>query len=214
MRVVGVAPDLVYEEFGEETPQSQLMVYVPTARAPWRTHALLLRSSSDPSTLAAAVRNAARDIDPDFAVFDVMTMTARRGHNHWGERFMGQTTSAFAVVALLLACVGIYSITTYAVAQRRREIGVRLALGAQPSQVTQLFWRMTGRVVVLGACGGVCLAVLVARVLQQRLFRTSAWEPATWLVDGALLATSVAVAAYLPARRASRVDPVASLRGE
>lgn len=214
MRVVGVAPDLVYEEFGEETAQSQLMVYVPTARAPWRTHALLLRTSGDPAALADAVRVAAREVDPDFAVFDMMTMTSRRGFNHWGERFMGQTASTFAAIALVLACVGIYSITTYTVAQRRREIGVRLALGAQPSQVTQVFWRMAGRVVIAGAVVGVGLAVLVARVLQQRLFRTSAWDPTTWLIDAALLASAVAVAAYVPARRASRVDPVASLRSE
>ncbi len=214
LRIVGIAPNLVYEEFGEETPQSQLIVYLPAALAGWRTQALLIRAAGDPATLAAAVRSEIHRLDPGFAVYDVMTMKDRRGYNHWGERFMGQTASAFAFIALLLASVGAYAIAAYTVAQRTREIGVRLALGASRRNVLRSFLTLGGRLAIAGALAGSLLAVALARAMQNGLFRVSPWHIDEWVTPAALLIVTVVAATYIPARRASRVDPAVALRSE
>jgi predicted permease len=214
LRVVGVAPNLVYEEFGEQTPQSQLMIYVPTARAAWRTQALLVRTAGDPAAIAAGIRAEVRRVDPGFAVYDVMTMADRRGYNHWGERFIGRTASAFAIVALLLAAIGAYAITAYTAAQRTREIGVRLALGSTRARVLRGFLWLGGRLAAAGGLAGALIGLGVARVLQNQLFRVSPWTIDEWLVPAALLAAAVIAATYIPARRASRIEPAEALRND
>jgi predicted permease len=214
LRIVGVAPNLVYEEFGEETPQSQLMIYVPTARAAWRTQALLVRTSGDPSVLAAAIRAEVRRVDPGFAVYDVMTMADRRAYNHWGERFIGRTASAFAIVALMLAAIGAYAIAAYTVTQRTREIGVRLALGSTRARVMRGFLWLGGRLALAGGAAGALIGLGVARLLQDELFRVSPWTAGEWVVPAALLAAAVIAATYLPARRASRIEPADALRND
>jgi hypothetical protein len=105
-RVVGVAPDLVYEEFGEVTPRSERMVYVPYARAGWRTQALMVRAPRDPGAVADAIRQEIRAVDPGLALYDVLTMADRRAYNHWGDQFVGRTFSMFALATVLLACIG------------------------------------------------------------------------------------------------------------
>jgi predicted permease len=211
-RIVGVAPDLVYEEFGEETPQSQLNVYVPYIRSGSRTQALLIRADGDPAVLAERVRLAVRGVDPGFAVYDTMTMDDRRAYNHWSDAFVGRTFWTFAVAALLLACVGAYAISAYGVVQRRREIGVRLAIGARRVDILTLFLGAGLRVAVVGACIGLPLAVAVARVLESDLFRVSPWEPRLWIALPVTLVAAVLAASYLPARRASLSDPALTLR--
>ena len=213
-RVIGVAPDLVYEEFGESTPQSQLNVYVPYVRAGWRTQALLVRADAgvDPAALAPAVRLRIRGVDPWFAVYDVLTMPARRAYNHWPDQLIGRTFSVFAVAALALACVGAYGITAYSVTQRRREIGIRVAVGASGPQVRNLFLRSGLRLAGLGAVAGAPLAVASARLLQPGLFDVQVWDPLTWLLLPAGLIAAVVAASYLPARRASRIDPAVTLK--
>jgi putative ABC transport system permease protein len=214
MRIVGVAPDLVYEEFGESTPQSQLMVYVPTARAAWRTHALLIRTSMPTAALAPAIRAAIRTVDPGFAAYDVMTMSERRAYNHWGERFIGRAASAFAIVALLLASIGAYAIASYTVAQRTREIGVRMALGSSRERVLAGFLWLGARLAVAGSAVGLLLGFGVAKLLQDRLFQTSAWDVGGWGLAAAVLLTTVIVATFTPARRASRIQPSEALRND
>jgi predicted permease len=216
LRVVGVAPDLVYEEFGEETPQSQLNVYVPTAVAGWRTQALLINAASDPGSLTTAVRGAIRAVDPGIAIYDVMTMSDRRAYNHWGNDFLGLTSSAFAIVALLLACIGAYGIGAHAVAQRTREIGLRIALGSTRDAITRLFLGLGGKLALLGVGAGAALGVALARTLAGRgdLFRTSPWSVDVWIGPPVVLVAALMLASYLPARRASRVDPAVTLRSE
>jgi predicted permease len=216
LRVIGVAPDLVYEEFGEETPQSQLTVYVPPARAGWRTQALLISAPAEVTGLADAARRAIRSVDPGLAVYDVMTMADRRAFNHWSNAFLGRLSEAFAVAALLLACIGAYSIAAHTVIARTREIGVRLALGATRTSVTQQFLGTGARLVVAGGGIGAALAALMARTLDHNgdLFRTSPWTLDVWVLPSLVLLLSVLVASYLPARRASRIDPAVTLRAE
>lgn len=214
VRVVGVAPDLVYEEFGEVTPRSERMVYVPYARAGWRTQALMVRTPRDPAAVADAIREEIRAVDPGIAVYDVMTMRDRRAYNHWGDRFVGQTFSAFALAAVLLACIGAYGIAAYGVAERRREIGVRVALGADRAGILRLFVSGGVRVAVTGAALGLPLAILTAYGLQSELFGISPWSEPVWIWPGLALMAAVVVATWLPAERASRTNPVVALRIE
>ncbi len=211
-RVVGVVPDVVYEELGEETPQSQLTVYVPYAVSPWRTMAILLRTPGDPAALAHAARRIVREADPNFASYDVMTMWDRRLMTSWGERLEGRTFAAFAAAALLLACLGIYGLTAYTVAQRTREIGVRLAIGAAGADILRLLLGRGLKLALIGGIAGVPLAIAGARMVQDDLFRVSPWTPAVWIVLPAVLVSSVVLASFIPARRATLIDPATALR--
>jgi predicted permease len=211
VRVVGVAPDLVYEEFSETTPQSQLNVYVPYVRTGGRAQAVLIRARSA-AAVAPLVREEIRAIDPGLAVFDVMSMRERRNYNHWGNVFIGRTFSAFAGATLLLACIGAYGIAAFNVHYRRREIGVRLAVGATPGDVLRLFLAGGLRLAAVGAVVGIPIALVTARALEPSLFRVTPWEASLWLSPPLALMAVVLVASYLPARRASHVDPVTVLR--
>ena len=211
VRVVGVAPDLVYEEFSEQTPQSQLNVYLPYVRTGARAQAVLARVRPGADVMPL-IREEIRAIDPGLAVFDVMTMRERRGSNHWGDVFIGRTFSAFAGATLLLACIGAYGIAAFNVTHRRREIGVRLAVGATQRDVLRLFLSGGVQLAAIGAIVGIPVALLTARALESSLFRVTPWEASIWLGPPAALMAVVLLASYLPARRASRVDPVSVLR--
>ncbi len=214
LRVVGVAPNLVYEEFGETTPQSQLNLYIPYARQGGRTMAILARASGDPAPLSQALRQAVRAVDPSFATFDVLTLTERRRLTTWGERFLATTFTVFALLALLLACLGTFAVVAYAVAQRRREVGVRLAIGATPVDVVGLFLKGGLALAAVGLCLGAPLAALTARALDsgEMLFGVSPWDGRLWIALPAALLAAVLVATLQPALRAGRVAPVEVLR--
>jgi putative ABC transport system permease protein len=214
LRVIGVVPDVVYEELGEETAQSRLNVYIPYARAGWRGMALLVRASGDPDSLAPAARRAIHDVDRGFAAFDVMAMTDRRAFTMWGERFIGRTFGAFALAALLLACIGAYGLTAYAALQRSREIGVRIAVGATRQDIVRLLLARDGRLALAGMAVGLPVAIGSAAVLEKLLFQVSPWNPAVWIVTPVALFAAILTASFLPARRASRTDPAITLRAE
>jgi ABC-type antimicrobial peptide transport system permease subunit len=166
----------------------------------------------DPASITMQARVAVRDVDSSFAAFDVLTMTDRRLVTNWGERFLGRTFAAFAIAAVLLACLGIYGLTAYSAAQRTREIGVRLAIGAQPTDIVRLF---LARGVTLGAIGaalGLPLAVAAARMIEEELFRVSPWDLPVWTLLPLVLIASVLLASFLPARQASLTDPSIALR--
>ena len=213
-RVVGVAPDLVYEEVGEENPQSQLTVYVPAAVAGWRTMALLVRTDGDPGPLAAALPRALREVDPGLAPYDLMTMEQRRLVTHWSERFLGRLFGGFATAGLLLACIGSYGLMAFAAARRRREMGLRLAIGATAADLLRLQLGSGARLALGGMLLGLPLAAAVARALAGVLYGVSAWDPKVWLVLPPLLVAVVLLAAYVPARRASLTEPATALRQE
>jgi putative ABC transport system permease protein len=213
VRVVGVSPDLVYEELSEQTPSSRLNVYLPYARSGGRAQALMVRTRQ-PASVIPEIREAIRALDPGLAIFDVMTMADRRAYNHWAEVFIGRTFSAFAGATLLLACIGAYGIAAFSVAWRRREIGVRLAVGATTGDVLRLFLGGGMRLAAYGAAVGVPLALVTARALEGSLFGVSPWQASVWLGPPTALILVVTIASYLPARRASRVDPVSVLRAE
>ena len=174
--------------------------------------AMLVRTRNNPASVIAQARAAVRSVDPSFAAFDLLTMTDRRMVTNWGERFLGRTFAAFAIAALLLACLGIYGLTAYSAAQRTREIGVRLAIGAQPADIVRLLLGRGVKLAAIGAVVGLPLAVIAARMLEEQLFRVSPWELSVWTILPFVLIVSVLLASFLPARRASLTDPSIALR--
>jgi putative ABC transport system permease protein len=212
LTIVGVAPEVHYEEFGEETAQSQLNVYVPYARLGWRTMGLLVRTEGSAAALVGSVRQAVRSLDASLPAYDVRTMSEVRAYTTWEQRFFGEMMGAFATSALFLACLGVYGVLAYTVGRRAREIGVRMALGARPTDVTRLVVGEGAVLAALGVAGGLLLSTGVARMLAGSLYGVSAADPWTFVEMAAFLGASVLLASWLPARRAARIDPMAALR--
>jgi putative ABC transport system permease protein len=214
LTVVGIAPEVQYEEFGEESGPSRLHVYVPYARSGSRWMALLVRARGPAETLVQPVRRALAEVAPDVPVFDLHTMRSRRLQTTWPERFLGRAMAAFAGVALFLACLGVYGVLSHTVSRRTREIGVRMALGATSRDVVRLVLGQAARMAAAGVAGGLVLAAALARALQAVLYGVSASDPWALLGMAALLAVVVLAASGLPSRAASRTDPLRALRHE
>ena len=213
MRVIGVAPDIHYEEIGEGTEQSRLNVYVPYAMDGSRSMAILVRAQGSPDALVAPAREALQRVGPTFPIYRLMPMRDRRRHTTWEQEFFGNLMAGFAAFALLLACLGIYALISYSVGRRSREIGVRLALGARPADVIGMLLRETVKVGGTGLIVGLTLAIMIARALVGTLYGV---DVDAWLFASmaAPLALAILVATWLPARRAARVEPTVALRDE
>jgi predicted permease len=213
LRVVGVAPDVHYEEIGEDTAQSRFNVYLPYARSGSRTMGLIVRAEGAPEGLLGPIRQALQRLGPTFPIYQLMPMRELRRFTTWEDEFFGRLMAVFAAMALLLACLGIYALIAYSVSRRAREIGVRLALGAMPADVVRMLLRETARVGTAGLIVGLLLAVMIARALVGTLYGVTvdAWLFATM---AAPLAVAVIAATWLPARRAARVEPTIALRDE
>ena len=213
-RVVGVAPDVHYEEVGETTPQSRLNFYVPHAVAGFRTIALLVGAAGDPEALVEPLRNRLRQRFPEQPVFELMTMNERRRFVTWEDRFMVQMMGTFAALAVCLAGLGVYALLAFAVRRRLAEIGVRLALGAEPRDIVRLFLRHGLVVSAVGIGAGLGLAAAVAAAIEGLVFAGNAWDPRHLAAAVVVLGGAVLLASYLPARRASRIDPTEALRAD
>ena len=171
-----------------------------------------IRTSSDPLSLAAAAREAVRSIEKNALILEVTTADQRMGNLGAQRRFQTWLLAAFASLALTLAALGIYGLMSYAVAQRTREIGVRIALGARTSDVFRLVIGQGMKLVLIGVVVGWLGALWVTDVLAHMLFEVSATDPATFVGVALLLIGVALLACYLPARRAARVDPMVALR--
>jgi len=213
LRIVGVAPNVHYEEIGEETDQSQLNVYVPYAMDGSRPMAMLVRANGSPDALIAPMRDALQRIGPTFPIFRVMPMRVLRHYTTFEQEFFGDMMAGFAAAAMLLACLGIYALISYSVGRRSREIGVRLALGARPADVVRMLLHETIKVGGAGLIAGLLLAAAIARALVGGLYGVSvdAWLFVSMAVP---LSAAIVVATWLPARRAARVEPTIALRDE
>ena len=211
LTVVGVAHDaqIVGLERGPES-----VIYVPQATAVGRRPTLLLRTAGEPGALVPAVRAALREIDPTLAIVDAEAMPAMVRESLWRQWLFGRMFSAFAVAALLLALVGVYGVVTYTVAARTHELGVRLALGAQTMDVYRTVLGGSARLAAVGLGAGAALALALTRVLSSALPNVSPRDPAVLLCVVVLLAAATLVASWIPARRATRLEPVASLRAD
>jgi ABC-type antimicrobial peptide transport system permease subunit len=212
MTIVGVAPTIRQRNVQDVDPDA--VAYVSYRLEPPQGTAILIRSLGDPGALTSAVREAVQATDPDQPLFGVRTMAQSLAESRWPYRVFGSMFTIFAVIALVLSAVGIYAVTAYSVTQRTQEIGVRMALGAQPRQVSWLILRQGLVQLTIGLTLGTAGALAAAPVLQTLLVQIKPSDPAT-LAGICIVFTVVTICACLiPARRATRLDPLAALRVE
>ena len=209
--VVGVFSDIKQREL-DSGPLFQICA--PHAQAQTRTLFLAVRGHVDASTLLAPVRDQIKALDPDLPLTDLALWSDRLTGSIAPRRLMAWLLTAFAGAALLLAVVGLYGVMSYLVAQRTREFGVRVALGAQWSDLRRLVLGHGMRLVMTGVVLGVAAALALSRVIRSLLFEVSATDPSTFLAVALTLLFAAAAACWLPARRAARVDPMRALRAE
>jgi putative ABC transport system permease protein len=209
--IVGVVQDTRY--FGRDD-ELRSLVYVPHSQDSWRSMSLAVRTSGDPSGFAGAIRNAISDMDKDLAVSRVQTMKQILNDSVATPRFNMLLLAIFAGVAMVLAAVGIYGILSYAVAQRTHEIGVRMALGARATDVLKLVVGQGLKLTLAGVAIGLAAAFGVTRVMESLLYEVSATDPVTFAAIALLLAGVALAASFIPALRATRVDPMVALRYE
>jgi predicted permease len=173
---------------------------------------LLLRSKDDPTRLGSAVQKIVREVDPDQAVTQIMTLDDLMIQRSWTQELGVSLVSIFSAVALLLSAVGLYGVLAYSVSQRTREIGVRIALGAQSTSILKLvLWRGL-KLVIIGSIAGMALALMLVRFIDSILYGVSGGDPLTLATAVLVLTFAAAIACFLPALRAIRVNPITALR--
>ena len=217
LTVIGIVPDVRHAALDAEPVPETYMPYAQLPEEAWatfRTMSLTIRTAGEPLAVAGAVRAAIRDVAADAPVTGIFSMDDLRARSVSPRRFTLLLLGSFAALALALSAVGIYGVVMYGVTQRTREIGVRVALGAQGDQVLGLILREGMRLAVIGLAIGVAGAVALTRVMRTQLYEVSPTDPTTFAGIVIILATVAAIASWVPARRASRVDPMVALRNE
>ncbi|HEY0321331.1 MAG TPA: ABC transporter permease [Pyrinomonadaceae bacterium] len=210
LEIVGVVAD-VKQMMAENM---NLHIYDCNLQRPWLSTALVVRSDGNPQSLTQSVQRAIREVDSNRVASDVKTMEQLLTESVSQPRFYTQLLSVFAALALLLAAVGIYGLMSYTVTQRTHEIGVRIALGARGSDVVRMVVGQGMSLVIVGVGLGLAAAFALTRLMQSLLFEVSASDPVTFIFVALLLASVAFIACYIPARRATRVDPMTALRYE
>jgi predicted permease len=212
VEIVGVVKDTKYTGLREEPIR---MVYVPYRPGPWgAAFALHVRTAGDPMTLAATVRQKVAELDPAAPVFNIRTAEEEIGRTLLRERLVATITALFGGLALVLAAIGLYGVLSYAVARRTREFGIRIAVGAESSRIVTLVMREAAWVLGAGIAAGLAAASALGRVVSTLLYGVEPTDPASIAAAVIVLATAGTLAAWIPARRASRVDPIRALRYE
>jgi len=220
LTVVGVVNDVKQQEWAEGAgaemylPHAQSPNYLQNPSPRYSYLTLVVRTSSDPERLAAAVRGAVWAIEPNAPVSSVATMDEVIAGQTWQARLSVLLLGGFALAALLLAAVGIYGVLAYSVAQRTHEIGVRMALGARPRDILRMVVGQGMAMALAGIAAGLAGAFALTRLMSRVLFGVSAFDPPTFAAVALLLALVALLACYLPARRATKVDPMVALRYE
>jgi predicted permease len=209
--VVGVVRHLRHRR---ATAEMNEQLYFPIAQAPRHPLAYMVRTDGDPAALGAAVREVVRKMGPQVPVFDMRPLAEYVSISRATQRFTMLLAGAFAAVALMLACVGVYGVTAYSVALRRQEFGLRLALGARSDQLLSLVLREGSRLAIAGLGLGLIGGIIAAGLLRTQLLDVQPWDPASYIVAIAVLLLAAMGASWVPARRAMRVSPLESLRVE
>jgi putative ABC transport system permease protein len=217
--VVGIVTDIRHRGLDSQArtemfrPHTQFRFGGPEPNAvPTMTWAI--RTKGDPVAATSHARSAIRQVDPDLGVSDVATMAQVVADSTSDRRLNMLLFALLGGLALALATLGVYGVVAYSVTQRRHEIGVRMAIGARPADVQRMVLGQGCRLAVLGVGIGSAFALVSARVMRGLLFHVSPSDPATFVSVAAALIGVAAVASYIPARRATRVDPMVALRGE
>jgi predicted permease len=215
MLIVGVAADVKHQSF-REVPGPEM--YVPMTQKPWPSmstmHVSVRTASTDPLAIAATVRDAIRTVDADLPIANVSTLETIAADAMMQPRFAMLVLSTFGVLALMLACVGLYGVMSRSVAQRTQEIGVCMALGAPRGRVFAMVLSAGARVTAVGIIIGTLVSLAGLQTMSRFLYGIEATDPATFAAVIVLLFAVALLACYVPARRATRVDPMTALRGE
>jgi predicted permease len=209
--VVGVVKDSKEFSVDNEPPIS---IYHPHEQIPIPTMFMVVRSSSDPYQLVPAINKEIQSLDPEIPAFEIKTMTERVSESLARRRFSTFLLGVFAVVALLLAVIGIYGVIAYSVTQRTQEIGIRMALGAEPSAILRMILQQSLVLVIAGIAIGLIAAFGLTRLMTSLLFGVGQTDLLTFAVPPVVLLFVALLASLLPARRAGTVDPVTALRSE
>jgi putative ABC transport system permease protein len=211
IEVVGVVRDAKYEGQRDDPPS---VAYIPYPQQSLGQATFAVRTAGDPGQMVEAIRGAVREVDKDLPVFAVKTQAELADDTLARERLFAWLTGVFGLLALLLASIGLYGVMSYAVAERTHEIGLRMALGASQGHVLRKVIGQGAFLTIVGIMIGLAAALALTRFITSYLFGVSAMDPPTFVAIGALLAVIALVACYLPARRASKVDPMTALRYE
>jgi putative ABC transport system permease protein len=211
MEVVGVVAHV--KNYGVDE-DSRVEMYLPYLQSSAGSFTVVVRTEGDPLHLGAGVRAAIAAADPGLPIFSVRALEELVAERTAERRLSVLLLSVFAALALLLAAVGIYGVMSYAVTQQTQEIGIRMALGAEREHILRMVLRHGALMSFAGIGIGLVVAVGLARLIASLLYQTSAMDPPTFSAVPLLLAAVALVACYLPARRATRVDPMVALRSQ
>jgi len=212
LEVVGVVGRVKMEALDDDS--NRVQGYFSFAQVPFTGMTIVVKGNGDPNQLIAAARNQVRTLDPDQPIYNIRTMDEIRGESVAPQRLNLMLLSIFAGIAFVLAIVGIYGVMSYAVTQRTHEIGIRMAIGAQPRDVFKMILGQGMLLTVIGMVAGLVGAFALTRLMATMLFSIKPTDPLTFAVVAVLLVAVALIACYIPGRRATKVDPVNSLRYE
>ena len=206
--IIGVAKDTLYHDVKDEVPY---VVFFPTLSA---SGSVILETGRPASEIFPAIRAAVRDIDPNLPVYRMRTIDTMLRQSARNERLMASLSAVFGLLATLLAAIGLYGVLAYTVVQRTREIGLRMALGAAPSRVRAMVLGQVSRMTIIGGLVGLFAAWGLSRLAQSLLYQMSGSDPIVLAGSAAALTLVALAAGFVPALRASRVEPMSALRYE
>jgi ABC-type antimicrobial peptide transport system permease subunit len=212
IEIVGLVQDSKYSDVKDEIPPQYFLPYRQNDNI--GSIYFYVRSELDARQQLSVIAPLVSRLDPNLPVEDVRTMQMQVEENTFGDRVVGILSTGFAILATLLAAVGLYGVLAYTVAQRTREIGLRVALGAAPARVRWLILRQMTIMTLIGAGVGLAGALALGRAAESQLFEVSGHDPVTLVAAVVLLGIIALVSAAIPAYRASRVDPMLALRAE
>jgi len=209
--IVGVVRDSKHVSLREEPPPN---IYLPHGQFPRHGMTLVVRAENDPKALIGVVQKEAHALDSELPVFNIRTLDQYMASSVAEPKFSALLIGLFAGLALILSCIGLYGVMSYVVSQRTRELGIRMALGAQTRDLLKLVVKQGIGLTLLGSAIGVAGAGALTRMMKSWLFGVSPTDPLTFAVAALLLTIVALLSCWIPARRATKVDPITALRFE